>query len=130
MDFRKALLDAAQQPLVPVDLQVRMQAALHEHASSTQFDRLAYLLVNGVEVEDIAFGCELAFELTIEGEKRAVLSAEVRVINIAIDDVGDYTFRMQLAPHGIGFHAEANEIVRAKEVECLRFSQGHKLRTF
>jgi hypothetical protein len=55
MNLRKALLDAAQHFLVPVNLQIGMQAALHQHARAAEFDGLANLLVDGVEIEDVAF---------------------------------------------------------------------------
>ena len=34
----EALLDAAEQVLVPLDLQIGMQAALHQHAGAAQID--------------------------------------------------------------------------------------------
>ena len=55
MNFRKALLDAAEHLLVPVDLEIGMQASLHEHAGAAEFDGLANLFVDGVEVENVAF---------------------------------------------------------------------------
>ena len=55
VDLRKALLDAAQHLLVPIDLEVGMQAALHQHARAAQFDRLADLVVDRFELEDVAF---------------------------------------------------------------------------
>ena len=55
MDFRKALLDATQHLLVPVNFQIRMQAALHQHAGAAELDGLANLLVNRVEVENVSF---------------------------------------------------------------------------
>ena len=57
-----------------------MQASLHEDAGAAEFDGLANLFVNGVEVEDVTFGCRGALERTIEGAERAVFRAEVRVI--------------------------------------------------
>src|SRR6185437_9131265 len=37
-DLRKTLLDAAEQALEPLDLEVRMQTALHEHTGSAHLD--------------------------------------------------------------------------------------------
>ena len=54
VNFREALLDAAQHLLVPVDLQIGMQAALHQHAGAAQFDGLPNLVVDGVELEDVS----------------------------------------------------------------------------
>ena len=53
--LRKALLDAAQQIFVPLDLQIRMQAALHQHARAAEFDCLLDLFVDRVEIENVPF---------------------------------------------------------------------------
>ena len=97
MNLREALLDSAQHFLVPVDFEIGMQAALHQHARASEFDGLADLFVDGVEVEDVTFFCGGAFQRAVEGAESAVLGAEVRVINVAVDDVGDRALGMQLA---------------------------------
>ena len=61
MDLRETLLDAAEHALEPVDLQIRMQPALHEHARAAHFHGLANLFVNGVEIQDVAFWAQLPF---------------------------------------------------------------------
>jgi hypothetical protein len=38
-----------------------VQAALHENARAAEFDRLADFLVDRIEIENVAFGCKLAF---------------------------------------------------------------------
>ena len=95
MHLRKALFDSAQHFLVPVDLEVGMQAALHQHAGAAEFDGLANLFVDGVELEDVALFRGRAFQRAIEGAEGAVLGAEVGVINVAVDDVGDRALGMQ-----------------------------------
>src|SRR5215469_4830031 len=55
VNFRKALLDATQHLLVPVDFQVRMEASLHQYARAAKLDGLANLVVNRCEVEDVSF---------------------------------------------------------------------------
>ncbi len=96
MDLRKTLLDSAQHLLVPVDLQIGMQPALHQHAGAAKFDRLANLVVDRVEVEDVAFFRRRPLQRAIKGAEGAVLGAEIRVINVAVDDVSDRALRMQL----------------------------------
>ena len=127
MHSREALFDAAQQALKPIDLQVGMQAALHQHAGAAKFNRLANLFVDGVEVEDVSLGRQLALQRPIEGAERAVLGAEVGVINVAVDDVGDNAFRMQLAAYRVGFHADADEVVGAEHFESLLSGERHDL---
>src|SRR5215469_13568265 len=119
MDFRKALPDSAQQPLMPVNLQVRVQAALHEHPSAAKLNGLPDLFVNGVEIEDVAFCRKLSLERAIESAKGAVLSTEIGVIDVPINDVGNYALGMELATDRVSFHADADEIVGLKEIERL-----------
>jgi hypothetical protein len=45
-DLREALLDAAEEALEPVDLEVGMNAALHQHAGAAHLERLGDLLVD------------------------------------------------------------------------------------
>ncbi len=99
-----------------------MQTALQQHSRAAQLHRLAHLVVDGFEIEDVAFLRQLAFERAVEGAEGAVLGAEVGVVDVAVDDVGDHTFGMQLAAHRIGFHADADQVIGAVHLE--RFSFG------
>ena len=115
--------------LVPVDLQIGMQAALHQHAGAAQFDGLANLVVDGFELEDVSLFRRWPLQRPVERAEGAVLGAEIRVIDVAVDDVGDDAFGMQLAAHRVGFHADADQVVGTEQVEGLLFGQGHGLRT-
>jgi len=88
-DFREAPLDAGEEALEPVDFEVGMDAALHEDAGAAEFLGFGDLLVDFFEVEDVAFAGLGPFERAIEGAEGAVLGAEVGVVDVAIDDVGD-----------------------------------------
>src|SRR5882672_3113207 len=55
----------------------------------------------------------------VESAEAAKLCAEVRVIDIAVDNVAHDAVRMQLAPNRVGTHSDADQIVTAKEVDCL-----------
>ena len=96
-----------------------MQAALHQHSGASEFDGLANLFVDGVEIENVAFFRGGAFQRAIEGAEGAVLGAEVRVINVAVDDVGDRAFGMKLAADSVGFHADADQVVGVEHLEGL-----------
>ena len=122
----ETLLDSAQHLLVPVNLQIRMQTALHQHTRAAKLDRLANFLVNSIEVEDVSFLRLWPLQWTIKRAECAIFSAEIRVINIAINDVGDHAFGMQCAANSVGFHADADEIVGAVEIEGLGVGQGHE----
>ncbi len=108
VNFRKALLDAAHHLLVPVDFQIGMQSTLHQHARPAQFDGLANLVVNGLEIEDVSLFSLRPLQWSIKSAEGAVLGAVVRVINIAVNDVRDHALRMEPATHRIGLHADAH----------------------
>src|ERR1700685_980674 len=128
MNLWETLLDTAQHLLMPVNLQIGMQAALHQHSRPTEFDGLANLFVNGFEVKNVSFFSFGSFQRTVEGTKSAVLGAEIRVIDVAIDNVGGHTFGMELAAKGIGLHADADQIIGVKQIESLLLGQGHGIR--
>src|SRR5438270_2743692 len=123
--LRKALLDAAHQLLVPVNFQIGMQAALHEHAGSAKLHRFADLVVDGFKIQNVTFRRHLALERAVESAKGAVLGAEVGVVNVAVDDVSDHALRMQLLANGVCLHADADQVIGAKQLYGLCVSQGH-----
>ncbi len=123
----ETLLDAAEHLLVPVDLEVGMEASLHEDAGAAKFDGFANLFVDGVEVEDVTFFRSRSFQGTIKGAEGAIFRAEIRVIDVAVDDVRDRAFGMKAAADGVGFHANADEVVGLEHLEGLLFGQGHSL---
>src|SRR5437773_11067034 len=114
MNLGKSLLDATLHLLVLVKYQIGMQAALHQHARAAEFDRLANLVVDRFEIEDVPLFSFGSFQWTIKRAECAVLGAEVRVINVAIDDVSDHALGMQFTAHGVSFHADADQIIGAK----------------
>ncbi len=115
---------------MPINLQIRMQPTLHQHAGAAEFDSFADFLVDGIEIEDVPFFCLRPFQRTIKRAEGAVLGAEVRVINVTVDDVGGHSLGMETATDGVGFHADADEIVGVVEIEGLGVSQGHGLDLF
>src|SRR5437899_2331679 len=125
MNLGKSLLDATQHLLVPVNFQIGMQAALHQHARAAEFDRLANLVVDRFEIEDVSLFSFGSLQWTIERTESAVFGAEVRVINVAIDDVGDHALGMQFTAHGVSFHADADQVIGAKQIYSLCFGEGH-----
>ena len=97
-----------------------MQAALHQDAGAAQVEGLLDLLRRSISLrQDVAFGVAHG---PVEGAEAAVLGAEVGVVDVAVDDVGDDAFGMQLAADGVGLHADADQVVGAEQVE--RFFAG------
>src|SRR2546425_12382687 len=80
-------LDRTEQILVVVDAEIGMMAALHQQAGATERERLLDLL------EDHRLGQQVALARVagspVEGAEVAVGDADVRVVEIAVDDEGD-----------------------------------------
>ena len=111
--------DGAEQVLVPLDLEVRVQAALEQDAGAAEVDGLLNFVEDHFAREDVAF---LVAHRTVERAEAAVLGAEVGVVDVAIDDVGHHAVRMMLPANGVGFHAKADEVVGMEHVDG--FSAG------
>ncbi len=129
VNLREALLDSTQHALVPVDLEIGMQAALHQHAGAAQFHGLADFLVDGVEIEDVAFFSRRSLQRTIERAEGAIFRAEVGVINVAVDDVSHGAFGVHFAADSIRFHANSDQIIGPKHLNGLLFGLGHPVFT-
>ncbi len=130
-DLREALLDAGEESLEPVDFQVGVKAALHQHAGAAHLLGFGDLFVDLFEVEDVALvgaGNVLSFfgERAVEGAEGAVLGAEVGVVDVAIDDVGDYALGVEAATDGVGLEAQPDEVRGVEIVEGLLAGQRHK----
>src|SRR5581483_9210317 len=102
-----------------------MQAALHQHARAAEFHRLADLLVDGLEIEDVPFFRRRPFQRPVEGAKSTVLGAEVRVVDVAVNNVGDHALGMQLAALRVGFHADPDQVIGMEHLQSLLSCQGH-----
>src|SRR5262245_59236261 len=100
MNSGKTLLDAAHHLFIPLDLQIRMQPALHQYPGAADLHRLANLFVDRVKIQHIALGASGTFDRSVEGAEGAVLGAEIRVIDVAVDDVSDHTLGMQFTANG------------------------------
>src|SRR5262249_52910392 len=80
---------SAQQILVPLNAKVRMQASLHQHAGAAEGDRFVDLFADFVYCAHIGIRCARS---PVEGAERADDVADVRIVDIAVDDVGDDVF--------------------------------------
>src|SRR4051812_43795900 len=93
-----AFFDTREQLFVVVDLQVRMDAALHEDARAAQLEGFFDLLVDDVIRENV--GLVVALD-AIERAKGAELLADVRVVDIPVDDVADDVPGMPLSSDAV-----------------------------
>ena len=78
--------------------------------------RLANLVEDNFPGQDVAF---LVAQRPVESAKAAIFRAEVGVVDIAIDDVGDYAFGMEAATDGVSLEAQPNEIGGVEVIEGL-----------
>src|SRR5579884_273289 len=97
-----------------------MQAALHENAGATEVERLLNFREDNFLRMQVTF---FVSDGAIESAEAAIFSTEIRVIDISVDDVSNYAFRMEPAADGVGGHADADQIIGAEEVGC--FGAGH-----
>src|ERR1700753_4334116 len=102
-----------------------METTLHQHSGTTHLQGFCDFLVNCFEVEDVTFGCQLALERSIKGAKAAVLGTKICIVDIAVDDVRYHAFGVEFASERVGFHTQADEVIRAKIVKSLGSANSH-----
>src|SRR6202007_723336 len=80
-------------------------------------------LIDGFKGEQVAF---LGSERTIERAERAVLGAEIRVVDVAVDLIGRHARICFFAAHFHGGHPDANQVIGAKQIEGFLLCQSHR----
>ena len=91
--------DGTKQIFVPRERQVRVVPALHQQLHAADRDRFIDLAEQLVEAEDVAFRRS---DGPIERAEVAPGHADVRVVDVAIDDVGDDPVRMFPRAQAVG----------------------------
>src|SRR5207237_1592805 len=108
----KAGICRAQRPqkiFVPLATKIRMQSSLHQHAGTAQLDRLVDFFANLV---DRAYVSVRRAGPAIECAESTDHVADIRVIDVAIDDVGDNVAGMTALPNFIGGGSDGRDVVR------------------
>ena len=126
-DLGKALFDALEEAFKPFDLEIRVQAALHQHTGAAHFDGFGNFLVNRLKVENVTFAGELTFKRPIKSTKAAILGAKICIVDVTVNNVGNYALGMQFAPKRVGFHTKADEVIGPEIVESLSPGNRHIL---
>ncbi len=106
----------AQKIFIPLDSEIRMKPALHQDAGSAKGNRLINLRADLVERPHISVG---SARPAIESAERADDIADIRVVDVAIDDVGDDVVGMLALPNFIGGSANRGYVMRLKQGRAL-----------
>src|SRR5205814_6322682 len=91
LERRILRLDRSEEILVPRDREIRIVATLQQQLISADGDRLVDLPEDLVEAEDVTLGRP---DGTVERAEVAARHADVRVVDVAVDEVGHDAARM------------------------------------
>lgn len=105
-------VERAQEVLVPLDVEIRMQAALHQHARSAKLDRLVNALLDLLHRMDV---CIRFTRPPIERAEGADDVANVRIIDVTVDDVGYDVGVVLASAYLVGGKADPQDILRFEE---------------
>ena len=112
---RVARLDRAEQILVPVDAEVGVVTALHQHRGAAESQRLLDLLEDHRARQHVALAA--VPRPAVEGAEVAVGDADVGVVDIAVDDERDLVAVGAAVAHLVGGAADGDEVARAQQRE-------------
>src|SRR5205823_2109936 len=112
LEIRVSRVQRAQKFFVPLDTELWVQSALHQHARSAERDCLVNLLAN------LFKGLDVRVRLSgpsVEGAEGADDVADVRVVDVAVNDVRDDAFGVFATPNLVRRHAHTRDVVRLEK---------------
>ena len=109
------LLDRAEEILVELDAEVRVMAALHEERGAADRQRLLDLLEDDRLRKEVALAA--VARTAVEGAEVAVRVADVRVVDVPVDDERHAPRVDPAVAKLIGRAADANEVAAPQEHE-------------
>ena len=121
-----ALLDRAEEILVVVDPEVGVVAALHQHAGAADRERLLDLLEDDRLRQQVALVAVAG--AAVEGAEVAVGDADVRVVEVPVDDERDPVGIGLAAAQLVGDAADRDELARAKQRDGLVVARSARRR--
>ncbi len=107
-------LNVLEQVEIPLERDVRIVPALYQDLHAAQGFRLVDLLADFLERERVAL---VMLGTTIEGAEPAVGDADVRIVDVPVDDERHNVVRVLFAPHPIGLGAELDQRRALVEIE-------------
>src|SRR6266508_1288779 len=93
------LLHRAEEILVPLERQIGVVSALQEQLNATDRDGFVDLSEDLVEAKHVAFRVS---DGTIKRAEVAARDADVRIVDVAVDDVGDDAIGMAAGAKSVG----------------------------
>src|SRR3989442_11242316 len=108
---RILLMKCSQQVLIPFDTKVRMQSALHQDAGAAERNCFIDFRANLVQSANVSV--RRAWP-PVEGTEGTNNIAYIRVIDVAVNDVGDNVGRMFSFTYLVSGGANAGDLVRLK----------------
>src|SRR6185503_20974659 len=119
VDLREFALDMRKQIQIPLDRELGMMAPLHQNLGAAQSDGLLNFLIHLRVADDV--GIVVTFD-TVKGAEFAINIANVGVIDIPVNDVGDDIIAAPLISVGFG---KLTPAVR----KCAKFFQRQTVET-
>src|SRR6187401_2242297 len=86
LEVRIACLDRAEQIFVPGQRQIGIMTSLQQQLNAAYLDRLVDLAEDLVEAEYVSL---IRADIAVKSAKVALRHADVRVVDVPVDDVGD-----------------------------------------
>src|SRR5690606_11671795 len=118
---RVPLLEEAQEAQVPVELEVGVDAALHQHPRAADLLELGELRADLLVREDVGVGLTTR---AIEAAEAAADVAHVRVVDVAVDQVAD---GLGVGAHEPNLASGGGQAAERQLVQRDRFVRGQPL---
>src|SRR5882724_4850638 len=100
-----------------------MESALEQNSGAAELQHFVDFLVDLFEGQNVAI---LRAERAVERTEGAILGAEIRVIDVAVDLVGHNTRVVFLEAQLVCGHADAYEVIGFEHLQGFLFGQSHK----
>ena len=110
----ESVFDRAEEVFVPLDLQIRMQPALHENSRATKVERFLYFIEDDLFRKDVALAMS---EGSVKRTETTVLRTEIRVIDVAIDDVSSNALGVEFSSDRVRLHSDTDQVVATEKLD-------------
>ena len=116
VDLRESFLDGGQEFDVPVEIERRIHAALHQDLGPTDPHEFRDLFEQHLMLQRVGI---LLVAFSLEGTEDAFRGADVGVVDVAVDDVRSDMVTVEDLASSVGQQTEPLWITAVVEVQCL-----------